>query len=215
MLRAVTEPRAPRRGRPPNQDRRRAIVRAALALIPRYGFRGTPMRAIADAVGISEPLLFRYYRTKRELLDAVSAYVLEAYARLITDAAADAARPTTLREFLTSVGRRLMLFNHDVGAWYAVQATSPIPPDVRRHVAATREQAFQVLASGMAARGDFADSYLAARTFTGAIVYDDVVRRNANEPPPSAALRAVFIEQLVDLIAAGREAVPPRSLESV
>jgi len=209
MLGYVAVENIARRGRPPNYERRRAIVRTALHLLARYGFDGMPMRVVAQECGISEPLLFRYYRSKRELLDAVIDYVMEQYDVLIAGTIVEATRPSTLRAFLTTVARRVVAFNEQLGGWYAVQSTSPISREARRRIAETRERGFQALARAMSARGVFADPYVAARSFVGAIVYDDVLRRNGKEPQPSPQLQAVFVEQLVDLVAAGRE-LPPR-----
>src|SRR5579884_855576 len=50
-----------------SDERRRAIVRAAVPLFARKGFAGTTTRELAEAAGISEALLFRHFPSK-ELL---------------------------------------------------------------------------------------------------------------------------------------------------
>jgi AcrR family transcriptional regulator len=48
-------------------ERRRAIVKAAVPLFARKGFAGTTTRELAEAAGISEALLFRHFPTKQLL----------------------------------------------------------------------------------------------------------------------------------------------------
>ncbi|HXF68953.1 MAG TPA: helix-turn-helix domain-containing protein [Thermoflexus sp.] len=53
-------------------DARRAqILEAAARVFARYGFRGSTTRAIAQAAGVAEGTLFRYFPTKRHLLLAL------------------------------------------------------------------------------------------------------------------------------------------------
>src|SRR3954453_20441033 len=50
-----------------SEERRKAIVNAAVPLCARDGFSGTTTREIAEAAGISEALLFRHFPTKKAL----------------------------------------------------------------------------------------------------------------------------------------------------
>lgn len=52
-------------------ERRGLIVRKAIELFARRGFRETRVRDIADAVGTSDALVFQHFPTKRELYDAI------------------------------------------------------------------------------------------------------------------------------------------------
>ena len=52
------------------EERREAVLDAALTEFSRYGFSGTSTDAIARAVGISQPYLFRLFGTKKELFVA-------------------------------------------------------------------------------------------------------------------------------------------------
>ncbi len=51
--------------------RRDLIVRAAIELFARQGFRATRIKDIADRVGTSDALVFQHFPTKRELYDAI------------------------------------------------------------------------------------------------------------------------------------------------
>jgi AcrR family transcriptional regulator len=49
------------------EERRKAIVQAAVPLFARKGFAGTTTREIAEAAGISEGLVFKHFPTKKHL----------------------------------------------------------------------------------------------------------------------------------------------------
>src|SRR3954462_5114988 len=50
-----------------SDERRRAIVQAAVPLFAARGFTGTTTRELAEAAGISEALLFRHFPSKQSL----------------------------------------------------------------------------------------------------------------------------------------------------
>lgn len=52
-------------------QRRSAILDAAIDLFASRGFQGTTTREIAAAVGVTEPVLYQHFRTKRALYDAI------------------------------------------------------------------------------------------------------------------------------------------------
>src|ERR1700739_4144414 len=54
-----------------SDERRKAIVRAAVPLFARKGFAGTTTRELAEAAGISEALLFRYFPSKQMLYQEI------------------------------------------------------------------------------------------------------------------------------------------------
>lgn len=54
----------PRRGRPPDPRKRRAILRAATRLFLQRGFAGTSMDAIAGAAGVSKLTLYAHFGSK-------------------------------------------------------------------------------------------------------------------------------------------------------
>jgi TetR/AcrR family transcriptional regulator, transcriptional repressor of aconitase len=55
-----------------SDERRRAIVLAAVPLFARRGFAGTTTKELAEAAGISEALLFRHFPSKKQLYEAIS-----------------------------------------------------------------------------------------------------------------------------------------------
>ncbi|SEG21504.1 DNA-binding transcriptional regulator, AcrR family [Nonomuraea solani] len=70
-----TEPQRPRRpGRPPKseaQDTKGALIEAALDLFARHGYGGTSVRAIAQATGLSESVLYRHFANKQAIFEEV------------------------------------------------------------------------------------------------------------------------------------------------
>lgn len=53
------------------EDRKQAIVKAALPLFARKGFARTTTRELAKAAGVSEPLLYRHFPSKEALYTAI------------------------------------------------------------------------------------------------------------------------------------------------
>jgi AcrR family transcriptional regulator len=54
-----------------SEERRAAILAAAVRLFAERGFRGTTTRALARAVGVSEPVLYEHFKSKHELYKAI------------------------------------------------------------------------------------------------------------------------------------------------
>jgi AcrR family transcriptional regulator len=54
-----------------SDERRKAIVTAAVPLFARKGFAGTTTKELAEAAGISEALLFRHFPSKKNLYDEI------------------------------------------------------------------------------------------------------------------------------------------------
>jgi AcrR family transcriptional regulator len=52
-------------------ERRQQILRVAMSLFSRHGFRGTTTKEIAREAGVSEAMVFRHFATKEELYRAI------------------------------------------------------------------------------------------------------------------------------------------------
>ncbi len=52
-------------------ERKEAIVRTAMELFAKNGFRGTTTRELAAAVGVSEPVLYQHFPSKSDLFTAM------------------------------------------------------------------------------------------------------------------------------------------------
>jgi TetR/AcrR family transcriptional regulator, tetracycline repressor protein len=77
IITAMNEPSTsrPARGRPPRLDRART-VETALALLNDSGLDALTMRRLADAMGVQAGALYRYFRTKDDLLTAMAERML-------------------------------------------------------------------------------------------------------------------------------------------
>lgn len=60
-----------RKSRLTAEERKAAIVKTAVRLFAEKGFRGTTTRELAQACGVSEPVLYQHFATKRELYSAI------------------------------------------------------------------------------------------------------------------------------------------------
>jgi len=70
------------------EERREAILDAAIVEFALYGLHGAATEAIARRVGISQPYVFRLFGTKKELFLAALERVYERITTTFTDAAA-------------------------------------------------------------------------------------------------------------------------------
>lgn len=71
MTLSSPDPAPTRRAPVPADERRKELLEAAARLFAANGFAATRTRAIADACGVSEAILFRHFRSKDELFVAV------------------------------------------------------------------------------------------------------------------------------------------------
>jgi AcrR family transcriptional regulator len=63
--------------------RRRQILDAALVCFSRRGFHQTPMKAIFEEAGLSPGAVYRYFRSKEEIVRAIASETLGGFARAI------------------------------------------------------------------------------------------------------------------------------------
>ncbi|HKG91993.1 MAG TPA: TetR/AcrR family transcriptional regulator [Gemmatimonadaceae bacterium] len=137
------------------EERREEILAIAIEHFAASGFRGTSTAVIAREAGISQPYLFRLFRTKKELFLAAGEracqQVLETFRR-----AASGAPPG---EKLAAMGRayseELLPDRHAVLMMMQGFAAAGADPDIRAHVRQTfRDMATEVAELGGVAAGD-------------------------------------------------------------
>lgn len=97
---------------------RSAVLQAAEQLFAENGFAGTSMRGVAEASGISQPLIHHHFGTKRDLYLAVKQQVIDRFKAMLpageTSAGAGAVGPeTTGRAMLAAHLRTLFQFFRD------------------------------------------------------------------------------------------------------
>jgi AcrR family transcriptional regulator len=102
-------PAAPSRQLSTAEERREAVVRAAVPLFATAGLHGTPTAGIARAAGISHAYLFRLFPTKTDLFLAVSERIFARTRARFAEAAAEArARGAQGDEVFAAMGHGYM-----------------------------------------------------------------------------------------------------------
>lgn len=82
------------------EQRREQLLRVTLLLIERYGIQGATVARVVSAAGVTQPTLYRYFGSRRELLITVFWLVTQ---RLLDQI--EAARKPDALEWLREVGR--------------------------------------------------------------------------------------------------------------
>src|SRR5207253_8547178 len=71
-------------------QRREQLIEVATKLFARHGYEATTTAAIAEAAGVTEPILYRHFKSKQELfvaiVQAVSNQTMQHWQELIKDA---------------------------------------------------------------------------------------------------------------------------------
>ncbi|MBI4891957.1 MAG: TetR/AcrR family transcriptional regulator [Acidobacteria bacterium] len=101
------QPASPR-ARLTGAERRAAILEAAIQLFSQNGFRGTTTRQLAAAVGVSEPVLYQHFATKRELYDAIVDHLIEGTQAQFCQSLAQLGEKFTEREFFLWLGKLIL-----------------------------------------------------------------------------------------------------------
>lgn len=114
MLADANNDPIPARHKLPANERRAAIIAAAIELFAQKGFRGTTTRELAAAVGVSEPVLYQHFATKSDLYTAIVDHMM---AELTAEAPDfDKLRETAdPRECFMWVGMRIMRWFREGG----------------------------------------------------------------------------------------------------
>jgi AcrR family transcriptional regulator len=84
---SLIEPAPPHRRRLPRQEREQQMLDAAVAVFSRRGFHVASMDEIAEAAGVSKPMIYAYLGSKDELFSACIRREARRLIKLITEAA--------------------------------------------------------------------------------------------------------------------------------
>lgn len=140
-----------RRQRLSGAKRREAIVRAAMDLFAKNGFRGTTTRELASAVGVTEPVLYQHFATKKDLHGAIVDVMLAEVTATFEEQLKDLPDGASTQEFFEWLGRvivgwymndqryiRLLIFSalegHELKDLWYERATSRFVDFVQSHV---------------------------------------------------------------------------------
>ena len=108
----MATPKTATRTRKSAEERREEIVAIAIAQFAVNGYKGTSTEAIAREAGISQPYLFRLFKTKRELFLAC----FDVTHRRIADTFESAARGVPKSEALRAMGAGYLALLDDPNA---------------------------------------------------------------------------------------------------
>ncbi|RAY12032.1 TetR/AcrR family transcriptional regulator [Actinomadura craniellae] len=97
------------------ERRRQQILDAARACFTRKGFYETSMQDIFQESGLSAGAVYRYFKSKNDLILAIAAQNQPLVARIIDDLA-DAAEPPPLDEIMAALARKVISLLGDDGA---------------------------------------------------------------------------------------------------
>jgi AcrR family transcriptional regulator len=211
---APAAPAPRRRGRkPPSQeliDRRRTeIIEAAFEVFASRGYTAAGIADIAERLGMGHGTFYRYFKNKRDILDAVVDYGVE---RMVSELELETATPpTTLDEFkeqLRHIGERLFALldaEPALGQIVLLEATS-IDEEMTARVLGLMDT-FAALGAGVFQHGVDAGFMRAdldiaglGRAITG-LVLPGLFMAVRGDAGPKA--RAQYIETIVALICDG------------
>jgi AcrR family transcriptional regulator len=98
----------PTRTRMSAQERRQSIIEAAVKLFADKGFRGTTTRELASVVGVSEPVLYEHFPSKRDLFAAILETKAGDGLQKMRRLAAESLAVDDDRRFLIGVGKMIL-----------------------------------------------------------------------------------------------------------
>jgi AcrR family transcriptional regulator len=192
-----------RRGRPRNLARRRTIIAAATEAFARNGYDGASMHGIAEASGISDSLLYRYYSTKQALLEGIIDGVIDGIRDVEQHQTELAQRASTLRTFLREAAEIWVAYISEYLEWFSVRFTGlPIPPRRIEDLREGYDRAMNVVANRVRATGTKRDPSVVSRAFAGSIFYFLLFQARAGHEPLSLALRTIYLDELVEIYVA-------------
>ena len=191
-----------------SEERRAAIIGAAIRLFSERGFRGTTTRALAEAVGVTEPVLYEHFKSKRGLFEAIIGVkskegVARATALLqpLADAGQDRELLITLAEFVCQC------HTEDQAYGRLVLMAALEGPELGDIFYDRQREACEMLAGYFAQRieaGVFrqVDPIIAARVFLGMSINVGMSRMLYRGAAELGSVREV-VEQMVDVFLNG------------
>jgi AcrR family transcriptional regulator len=94
-------------------ERRKAIIESAVRLFSERGFEGVTTRELASSVGVTEPVLYQHFPSKRDLYYAIIEWKMEQSKDLQQRLMDLCANPFPAVNFYRSLGRLVLDWHHD------------------------------------------------------------------------------------------------------
>jgi len=165
------------------EDRKAAIVEAAVRLFAEKGFRGTTTRELAAAVGVSEPVLYQHFSTKGDLYSAIIEAICRDEDKHRDELLCAARDLSDDRAFFRRLGELILEWYSEepeiirLLLYSALEGHEMKDRFVERQVASLYTVLTEYM-EGRIANGGFrkVDPYLAARVFTGMVNHQGLAR---------------------------------------
>ncbi len=172
---------AARRHRMSAEQRKAAIIETAVRLFAEKGFRGTTTRELAAAVGVSEPVLYQHFATKRGLYKAIIEAICANDER---DEALEKARAAgDDHTFFARLAELILQWHDEQPQILRLLLFSALEGHELKDLFVERQVVvhYEILAEYIKRRqadGAFrqTDAYLAARAFTGMVSHQGVAK---------------------------------------
>jgi AcrR family transcriptional regulator len=191
-----------------SDDRRAAIVQAAIKLFSERGFRGTTTRALAEAVGVTEPVLYEHFKSKRDLFEAIIDVKSREGVARATALLQPLAETGQDRSFLIGLGEFIyQCYEEDQAYGRLLLMTALEGPELGDIFYDRQREARELLAAYFAERiraGVFreVDPNVAARVFLGMSNQHGMTRMLYRGASAEGSAREV-VEQMVDVFLRG------------
>lgn len=200
-----------------SSERRLQIVETAMRLFAEKGFRGVTTRELAAEVGVSEPVLYMHFETKRDLYSAI----LEALAIGPTQLGQKSfSQSANDRDFFLNLGQGIL-------AWHTADPNrsrlllfSALEGHELAELFHTRQIStfFDTLAAHIRSRIDAGafrptDPLITARAFCG-MIGSYAQRITIFKCPDSPEIQQQTLEKMVDLFLQGIQQVPAFAVQS-
>jgi len=199
-----------------SEDRRACILETACKLFSEKGFRGTTTRELAAAAGVTEPVLYEHFRTKRDLYSAIieakargGIEVLSALDQRFQDVQDD-------RGFFTALADTIVDWYTEDSAFIRLLLFSSLEGHELKDLFHERTRdCFSIVANYIARRKgeggirSFVDPCIAARGFFGMVAHYAmtaiVFGANPIDRPPKEVLREMIDIFLSGMCTQGKE----------
>jgi TetR/AcrR family transcriptional regulator, transcriptional repressor of aconitase len=177
--------------------RRRQILDAALICFSRQGFHGTPMHAIFEEAGLSPGAVYRYFKGKEEIVQAIAEETLGSFAAALEDGAKSPVEMLgRLLEAIESVELRDQRMRLALQVWGEAVINPRVGDFVRRVFDGIRER--------LAAELIAPDPEAAARVLL-AVAQGHSIQRNLYENFDAEGFRAAAMAMLSQSVGASRQ----------
>jgi AcrR family transcriptional regulator len=126
-------------------ERRRQLLDAGATLFARYAYEEITMRQVAQAAGVSKPLLYHYFPSKIELFKAAVAEQAEELEKLIEPSGEGA----PVEQLTASLDAYLGWIENHAQTWSKLMQSATNLPEARELVEGFRQRTIDLVLSGL------------------------------------------------------------------